>query len=313
MAVVLPAYNEEDHVGGVISDIPAFVDRVIVVDDASTDRTAEVVLASERPNVELLQLEENLGMGAAIVTGFRRALADGTGLVAVMDADGQMDASYLPSLLDPLVEGRADFAKGNRFFSRGSFPGMPVHRVIGNVVLSLITKASSGYWHVFDSENGYTAISAETLRQLPLDDLEVGYQFANRFLIRLGISGARVADVPIPARYGEETSGIHPVRDGAAILWELIKGFWLRVGLRYFRPHPTLPAVVLIASVLGLLAGSIGLVAGLLAGGDPLISRAVIPGFAAGAAGMAAFFVLDARAGRRGRSGARVAEPQVVR
>jgi hypothetical protein len=190
---------------------------------------------------------------------------------------------------------------------------MPRHRVFGNIVLSVLTKAASGYWDMFDSENGYTAISADTLRRLALKDLEVGYQFANRFLIRLGMAGARVVDVSIPARYGEETSGIHVMRDGAAILWELIKGFWLRAGSRYFRPRPTVPGAVLGVGVLGVLTAAAGLVAGAVATERIPIEAAVLPAFAAGLAGFVAFFVLDARAGRRGHAGRRAAQPQIAR
>ena len=292
VAVVIPAHNEERHVGAVIEEIPSFVDVVIVVDDASTDGTRDAVIGSGRPNVVLISRDVNGGMGSAIVDGFEAALDRGTDLVAVMDADGQMDGSHLSRLLDPIIDGEADFAKGNRFFSRRSFAGMPANRVFGNLVLTLLTKAATGYWHMFDSENGYTAASAETLRRLPLERLRTGYQFANRLLIELSSSGARVLDVPIPARYGEETSGIHVVRDGLAIVQALFAGFWARVGREHLR-RPSLPGVVLAGATLLLVAGVAGLVAVPFSGAS-WPGAAVAGAWILGLGLLALFFSLDA-------------------
>ena len=140
-----------------------------------------------------------------------------------------MDPDYLPALLDPLVDEGYDFAKGNRFFSRSSFRGMPNHRIIGNIALSLMTRLASGYWHIFDSQNGYTAIRRRTLQQLPLDKIARGYAFENDMLVHLGMTQARVRDVPIPAVYGREVSSIRLHSVAPALAWLLFRRFWLRL------------------------------------------------------------------------------------
>ena len=299
LAVVMPAHNEELHIRAVIDGIPSYVDLVVVVDDASTDRTADEAIASTRSNVVLLRRGKNGGMGCAIVDGFRVALDKGAELVAVMDADGQMDSHQLPLLLDPIVDGETDFAKGNRFFSRRSFEEMPAYRVLGNLVLTFLTKVATGYWHMFDSENGYTAISARMLRRLPLERLETGYQFPNRYLMELSTAGARVLDVSMPARYGEETSGIRPVRDGLAIVRALFTGFWGRAAREYLG-RPTGPGLVLGVAVVALLGGVAGL-SGILFGAEgSWLGRAAGGGLALGSVAFIVFFALDA-ARKRGR------------
>ena len=309
VAVVIPAHNEERHVGAVIEHIPSFVDVVIVVDDASTDGTADAVIASSRSNVLLIRRPRNGGMGSAIVDGFRAALDKGADLVAVLDADGQMDSEQLPRLLDPIASGETDFAKGNRFFSRRSFDEMPAYRVIGNLVLTFFTKAATGYWHTFDSENGYTAISARMLRTLPLHRLETGYQFPNRFLIELSAAGARILDVSVPARYGEEVSGIRPVRDGLAIVRALFTGFWSRAAREYIR-RPSLPGTVLAISVVALLGGVAALFGILFGAEASWLGVAIAGAFGAGVTALLLFFVLDA-ARKRGHT-RRAEVPEIV-
>jgi glycosyltransferase involved in cell wall biosynthesis len=311
VAVVIPAHNEERHVGAVIEHIPSFVDVVIVVDDASTDGTADAVIASSRSNVLLIRRPRNGGMGSAIVDGFRAALDKGADLVAVLDADGQMDSGQLSRLLDPIADGETDFAKGNRFFSRRSFDEMPAYRVLGNLVLTFFTKAATGYWHMFDSENGYTAISGRMLRTLPLHRLETGYQFPNRLLVELSTAGARILDVPMPARYGEEVSGIRPVRDGLAILRALFTGFWGRAAREYFR-RPSLPGAFLALSLVGLIGGVASLFGMLWDLETAWLGGAVAVAFTLGLGSLALFFALDA-ARKRGRVRPSPAEgPEIV-
>lgn len=299
VAVLMPAHNEELHIRAVIDGIPSFVDLVVVVDDASTDRTADEAIASTRSNVVLLRRAKNGGMGCAIVDGFRVALDKDADVVAVMDADGQMDSHQLPLLLDPIVEGETDFAKGNRFFSRRSFEEMPAYRVLGNLVLTFLTKVATGYWHMFDSENGYTAISARMLRRLPLERLQTGYQFPNRYLMELSAAGARILDVSMPARYGEETSGIRPVRDGLAIVRALFTGFWGRAAREYLG-RPSVPGLVLAVSVVGLLGGVACLLGILFVAEASWLGGAAWGAFALGMAAFIVFFTLDA-ARKRGR------------
>jgi hypothetical protein len=214
-------------------------------------------------------------------------------------------------LLDPIADGETDFAKGNRFFSRRSFDEMPAYRVLGNLVLTFFTKAATGYWHMFDSENGYTAISGRMLRTLPLHRLETGYQFPNRFLIELSAAGARILDVSMPARYGEEVSGIRPVRDGLAIMRALFTGFWSRAAREYIR-SPSLPGALLAISVVALVGGVAALFGILFGAETSWLGGAAGGGFGLGVAAQGLFFALDA-ARKRGRVRPSVAEtPQIA-
>lgn len=224
-AVVIPAFNEERAIAAAVASVPPFVDRVIVVDDASRDGTARAVAESER--VELVRHPQNRGVGAAIVSGYRRALALGLDVAAVMAGDGQMDPADLPSLLDPLVEGRADYAKGNRFAHPEIWAAMPRHRLIGNVALSLVTKVTSGYRHVFDSQCGYTAITRAALAALDLDEVFPRYGYPNDLLARLHAADMRVADVPVRPVYGAGwKSGIRPHTVVYPIAFVLVRS-WL--------------------------------------------------------------------------------------
>jgi glycosyltransferase involved in cell wall biosynthesis len=227
-AVVIPAFNEERAIATAVATVPAFVDRVIVVDDASRDGTARAVVATGR--VELVRHPSNRGVGAAIVSGYRRALELGVDVVAVMAGDGQMDPGDLPALLDPLADGRADYAKGNRFAHPDVWGAMPRHRLVGNVALSLATKITSGYRHVFDSQCGYTAISRAALAALELDRLFPRYGYPNDLLARLHARGMRVADVPVRPIYGEAwKSGIRPHTVVYPIAFVLLRS-WLARG-----------------------------------------------------------------------------------
>jgi glycosyltransferase involved in cell wall biosynthesis len=233
IAAVVPAYNEEAHVADVIRGLPDLVDHVVVVDDASSDRTSEVARAVVDPRVVVIRHGENQGVGGAILTGHRRALDLGSDIDVVFAGDDQMDPRYLTALLDPIIDRDYGFTKANRFFSRSSFEGMPRHRVFGNIVLSFLTKFASGYWHLFDPQNGYTAITREALELLPFEEIAKGYEFENDLLINLNIVGIRALDVSVPARYGEEVSGIRLRQVVPAIGWLLFRGFWKRLIWKY--------------------------------------------------------------------------------
>lgn len=208
VAVVMPAYNVGAHIGAAVTAIPPWVDCIVIVDDGSQDETATVVRSLSSPAAErvLLRHEQNRGVGAAIATGYEEALNRGAGVVAVMAGDGQMDPADLPGLLDPLIGGRADYAKGNRFRYPGVWRAMPMARLVGNIVLSLLTKFSSGYLHLFDSQCGYTAASRATIERLGRFFARYGYP--NDVLARLRVMGARVVDVPVRPIYDGQPSGI---------------------------------------------------------------------------------------------------------
>ncbi len=233
VAVVVPAYNEHDHIEKVLRTMPDLVDRVVVVDDCSSDDTAEIARAAGDNRTTVVRTERNLGVGGAIITGHRKVLELGADVSVVMAGDAQMDPAYLPNLLDPIADEGYGFTKANRFFSITSFAGMPRHRVFGNVVLSFATKMASGYWHIFDPQNGYTAVRTDVLELLPLDRVAQRYQFENDLLINLNIQRVRVKDVSIPAVYGTEVSGIKLTRVAPSLTHLLVRGFWRRILWKY--------------------------------------------------------------------------------
>jgi dolichol-phosphate mannosyltransferase len=209
IAVVIPCFRAKRHVLGVLAAIPPLVDRIYVVDDGCPEGTGSAVEDGCRdPRVGVLRHERNLGVGAATLTGYRAALADGAEIVVRLDADGQMDPARIAQLVSPIADGSADYAKGNRFFDLEGLRAMPRLRLVGNSILSFASKLSSGYWNVMDPTNGFTAIHAAVLRQLPLDKLAPGYFFESDLLFRLGTIRAVVQDVPMPAAYGDEESSL---------------------------------------------------------------------------------------------------------
>lgn len=237
VAVVVPAYNEEKLIGRVIDDMPEYVDKIVVVDDCSTDHTVDEVknrLEKMPGRLVLLQHEENLGVGGAIATGYKHARDNRCDLTAVMAGDAQMDPEDLPGLLDPVAGGEADYAKGNRFFSGKAWLEIPHVRYLGNASLSLLTKIASGYWHVADSQTGYTVASRRVLEVLDLDNIFKRYGMPNDMLVRLNIYDFRVKDVPIKTIYGiGEKSGIHCGKAVPKFLWLLMKLFFWRMKEKY--------------------------------------------------------------------------------
>lgn len=212
VAVVIPAYRAAETIQRVLAGIPAWVDAIYVVEDASPDDTAEKAAAARNRRVRLLRHRENRGVGGAMTTGYKQALLDGVDICVKMDADGQMDPEYLPHLIEPLVAGRADYAKGNRFHDAAALRRMPLARRVGNAGLSFLIKAASGQWNIFDPTNGYTAIHRSALEGVDIARLHPRYFFESSMLIRLREIGALVEDVPMPALYNGETSHLSAVR-----------------------------------------------------------------------------------------------------
>ncbi len=238
IAVVVPAYNEEKLILRVLSTMPSFVDRVIVVDDASTDHTYETVLDYIEKNgdqrIILIRHEKNTGVGGAIVSGYKMAIKEDMDIVAVMAGDGQMDPEDLQRVIEPVVRGEVDYTKGNRLFRGESWRMIPRIRYFGNALLSLLTKIASGYWHIADSQSGYTAISRIALKRIDLDSLYKRYGFPNDLLIKLNIHNFRVRDVSVRPVYNiGEDSGIRLHKVIPRISWLLIKGFFRRLFEKY--------------------------------------------------------------------------------
>jgi len=234
VAVVVPAHDEEGLIAQTLQGIPGFVDRIYVVDDGSGDATAERARGVGDPRVEVIEHDRNQGVGAAIVTGYKRALAERIDATAVMAGDNQMDPDELEALALPVVRDELDYAKANRLFTGSAWQLIPRNRYLGNAVLSLLTKIASGYWHIADSQAGYTVLSRRMLQLLDLDRIYVSYGFPNDMLVHLNVWNARVRDFPSRPIYGVgERSGIRIRRIVPRISWLLWKGFFWRMREKY--------------------------------------------------------------------------------
>lgn len=259
IAIVVPAYNEEKLIARTIASIPDFVDSIIVVDDASRDDTFKIVdaLAEENDRIILIKHEENQGVGGAIVTGYKKARELKINVTVVMAGDAQMDPKDLTPIIEPVANGSADYTKGNRLFHGDAWQMIPHYRYLGNSSLSLMTKIASGYWHIADSQSGYTAISLLALQRLNLDAIYKRYGMPNDILIRLNQYDFRVRDVHIRPVYNVgEKSGIKLIQVIPKISWILFRGFWRRLLFKYVIKdfHPLiffyfLSFILLIASV----------------------------------------------------------------
>jgi glycosyltransferase involved in cell wall biosynthesis len=256
VGVVVPAYNEEGFIGDVIDTMPRYVDRIYLVDDGSTDGTWEEIQhhVSELPpeanspptdtpfdrRFVPIQHEQNRGAGAALKTGYKRALADGIGVTAVMAGDGQMNPDILHCFLEPIVDGDVDYTKGNRLHDSELREETPTVRFVGSLLLTFLTRVASGYWTMRDSQNGYTAISLDALEAIDLDELVDGFGTPNELLTRLNAHDMPIADVPMPANYGDEESHL---QYRTYIWWMsalLLRNFVWRLRRKYLveRTHP---------------------------------------------------------------------------
>jgi glycosyltransferase involved in cell wall biosynthesis len=231
--------------------VPSYVKYIIVVDDASPDATADLVTASakEDKRITLIRHPSNQGVGGAMVTGYRKALETDAQIVVKIDGDGQMDMDHLPELLKPLIEGRADYTKGNRFRDFKSLQKMPLVRRIGNMGLGFLAKAATGYWHMFDATNGFNAIRSEVLAHLPLDQIDRTYYFETSMLANLYLIGAVVKDVPMPARYQGEVSSLLIHRILFEFPLKLLATFVRRLVLKNFIYDFSMASIYLLAGL----------------------------------------------------------------
>jgi glycosyltransferase involved in cell wall biosynthesis len=280
VAVVVPAFDEEELVATTVSGIPSFVDRVFVVDDASTDATAVRARALGDRRVRVIEREANGGVGAAIVDGYRAALEEQIDVTCVMAADNQMDPSELEAIAGPVVRGDVDYAKANRLFTGQAWEVIPRTRYLGNAMLSFLTKIASGYWHVADSQAGYTALSLPMLERLDLDRVYPRYGFPNDLLVHLNVWNARVRDVPSRPVYGVgERSGIKLRSVVPRISWLLLKAFFWRLKQKYvirdFHPLVLFYALGILMTTVGLALGAVEVVLR-LAGNELTVGTVVL-------------------------------------
>lgn len=236
IGVVIPAYNEECFVKEVIETIPSFVDRKYVTNDASTDNTGNVLASIADERLVVINHRRRGGTGAAIISGYNRALEDNMDVIAVMGGDGQMNPAMLTMILSPVIEGKAEYTKGDRISIPRNRKGMPTPRLLGNFIFTFLTRIASGYWHILDVQNGYTAISGKVLRKIDLNKIAKGYAFENDILVKLNVLGARVLNVPHQAKYGKEKSKLKFISFIPRTSWLLLKAFLWRLRMKYASP-----------------------------------------------------------------------------
>lgn len=262
IAVVIPCHRVRGHVLHMIEQIPALVERIYVVDDACPEHSGRhVEQKCHDPRVTVLFNPENLGVGGAVQVGYVRAMEDGADVIVKMDGDDQMDPAALPQLVGPILRGEADYTKGNRFYDLDRIGRMPRMRIFGNAVLSFMTKLSSGYWDVFDPTNGYTAIHARVVAKLPLHKISRRYFFETDMLFRLNTLRAVVVDVPMDARYGDESSNLRIHRVVFDFFFKHMRNMGKRVFYNYFLRDLSLASIELL---LGSLFIAVGTIMGLL-------------------------------------------------
>jgi len=289
IAVIVPAFNEEKLISKVLKTIPAFVDHIVVVDDASNDRTGEVVKSRQKEDSRIVYLrhQTNEGVGGTIATGYKWARDNEVSASVVMAGDAQMDPKDLPKLLDPVVNGEVDYSKGNRLFTGKAWRVIPKTRYLGNAILSFLTKIASGYWHVADSQSGYGAVNLEVLKTIDLDSIYKRYGMPNDFLVRLNVYHFRVRDVPVNPIYGiGERSNIRISKVIFTLSFLLLKLFLWRLKEKYVIRdfHP-----LVLFYLLGFVLTPIGVVFGCYL----LVYRILTGPVAATSALLAAFFAIS--------------------
>ncbi len=235
IAVVIPTFKARNHILAVIDNIGPEVARIYVIDDCCPDNSGDYVLTTcKDTRITVIKHNENKGVGGAVMTGYQAAIADGMEILVKIDSDGQMDPSLIQDFVAPIINGEADYTKGNRFFDLEKVRSMPKARMFGNAILSLMCKLSSGYWNIFDPTNGYTAIHADVARQLPFNKISRRYFFESDMLFRLNTLRAVVVDVPMDAKYADEVSNLQISRIVGEFLRKHIRNFSKRIFYNYY-------------------------------------------------------------------------------
>jgi len=289
VSVIVPAYNEEKLIANVLKTIPGFVDHIVVVDDASSDRTGEIVKSKQEGDSRIAYVRhpQNTGVGGAIATGYKWARDKGIDISVVMAGDAQMDPRDLPGLLNPIADGEVDYSKGNRLFTGKAWRVIPKSRYFGNAILSFLTKIASGYWHVADSQSGYGAIALQVLKTIDLETIYKRYGMPNDLLVKLNVYHFRVRDVPINPIYGiGEKSGLKIYKVVFTLSFLLLRLFFWRLKEKYVIRdfHP-----LVLFYLLGFILTPIGIIFGVYL----LIFRLFVGPVEATSALFAAFFAIS--------------------
>lgn len=255
-AVVIPCYRVSKHIVDLLTAIPECVARIYVVDDFCPEKSGALVeKVVNDPRIKLIYNTRNLGVGGAVMAGYMAALSDGMDVVVKIDGDGQMDPSLLPLFIAPILNGEADYTKGNRFYDLENIGNMPAIRVLGNAALSFMSKLSSGYWHVFDPTNGYTAIHVRVIEHMPMEKISNRYFFETDMLFRLNILRAVVVDIPMDAVYGNEESNLRIAKVLPEFLVKNMRNLVKRIFYNYFLRDMTLASIELVIGAILLLFG----------------------------------------------------------
>ncbi len=281
IGIVVPCFKVKKHLLDVISSIPEWIDGIYLIDDACPEKSVQYVMSVlSDSRIKVIYLKNNGGVGYAVKQGYLMALNDNQDLIVRIDGDGQMDLNYLVNLIKPLVMGEASFAKGNRFFDIEHVSRMPKRRIFGNIGLSFMSKFSTGYWEVFDPNNGYYAITNNALKQLPLEKIDNRYFFESDQLFRLGLNRTKIIDVPIPARYGTEVSNLNILQAFFEFSFKHTRNFVKRVYFNYFLKDFNLGSLeFILGSILlnfGIVTGVISWIIGINSGNPTPLGRLIL-------------------------------------
>lgn len=258
VAVVIPCFRVRDHILNVLSKIGPEVSRIYVIDDFCPESSGDFVKTHcTDTRVTIICHTDNKGVGGAVLTGYQTAISDGMQIIVKLDGDGQMDTSLIPKLVDPIINGEADYTKGNRFFDLEQIHLMPKARIFGNAALSFMSKFSTGYWNIFDPTNGFTAIHADVAKRLPIEKISKRYFFETDLLFRLNTIRAVVLDIPMDARYGDETSNLKISKILGEFLYKHIRNTLKRIFYNYYLRDISIASVELPVGVLLFSFGSI--------------------------------------------------------
>ncbi len=256
IAVVVPCYRVKNHIQQVISDIPQEIYRIYIIDDCCPENSGKFVEETINDSrVKVIYNKQNLGVGGAVMVGYKVAINDGAEVIVKVDGDGQMDPSLIQYFVEPILNGEADYTKGNRFFDLEEIHSMPTSRLFGNAILSLMAKLSTGYWNLFDPTNGYTAIHADVAKHLPFGNISNRYFFETDILFRLNIMQAVVVDIPMDAKYGSETSNLKISKIIGEFLFKHARNFLKRIFYNYYLRNMSLASLELPIGLLLFLFG----------------------------------------------------------